>query len=249
MQDYSLCDTIVYNMNNIQVEFITTVAGLDKVEECLPKSSSNFLPDWWRQVPSDRSKQYIDPEYAGTIKGCPSFSDYFSNGFIIPMWCDTVLQYNKDLNMYSWNTPDAEFQWDIHNQDQFLNYTDFNFLNSKVTSIFKAICPWKIITPPGYSMYQMPLYYHSDNRFSVMPGIIDTDKHHIVNQQVMIMGEDPIFIPRGTPFVQYIPFERKKYKIIQREANIKDLKKINGSKMQIATKFMGSSEYVKNRKK
>lgn len=236
-------------MKNITIEFISTVPGLDKIDECLPKPTSNFLPDWWRDIPSDKSKQHLDHGYIGTIKGCPSFPDYFSNGFIIPMWCDTVLQYNKDLNVYSWNTPDSSFQWDIHNQEQFLNHTNFNFLNNDVTSIFKAICPWKIITPKGYSVYQMPLYYHSSNKFSVMPGIIDSDRHHIINQQVMILTEEPVFIPRGTPFVQYIPFERKKYKSVQREATERDLEIINGSKMQIATKFMGSSEYIKNRKK
>lgn len=199
-------------------------------------------------MPTDKSKQFLDPNYKGSAKGCPSFSDYFSSGFVIPMWCDTVLKYDKNFNIYTWNTPDESFSWDIHTNDQFLNHTDFKYLNDSVNAIFKATCPWKIITPPGYSVYQMPLYYHSENNFSVMPGVIDTDFHHIINQQVMLLSEDIVFIPRGTPFVQYIPFKRNKYEIDVREQTSSDKDKFNVSKNRIATKFMGSSEYIKHRK-
>jgi hypothetical protein len=206
------------------------------------------MPDWWKDVPVDKSKNHLDPNYMGTVKGCPSFPDYFSNGFIIPMWCDTLLKFNKEQNTYTWHTPDSSFSWSIHGAEQFLNHLDFKFLNSAVNIIFKAHCPWKIITEPGYSVYQMPLYYHDKSQFSVMPGIIDTDRHHTINQQVMLMTEEPIFIPRGTPFVQYIPFERKKYSAEVRQYTDKDLKRFNEQSANLITKFMGSSQYVKSRK-
>jgi hypothetical protein len=43
----------------------------------------------------------------------------------------------------------------------------------------------------------------------VLPGVIDTDIHSEINQQVLYHGNDKeIEIKQGDPFVLYIPFKR-----------------------------------------
>jgi hypothetical protein len=59
---------------------------------------------------------------------------------------------------------------------------------------------------------QLPMFYNFNGDFSVMPGVIDTDIHHIINQQVVYHGDgEEIFIKKGTPIAQYIPFKRSSY--------------------------------------
>ena len=90
----------------------------------------------------------------------------------------------------------------------------------------------------------MPLFYHFDNRFSVMPGVIDTDIHHIVNQQVMYFGdEEEVVIKRGTPFVQYVPFKRQGVTSEIRAASEADLKKFELDRLRYFTKFLNTGEY------
>ena len=33
-----------------EIEFISTVAGLSSIEECVPKPSINFIPSWWKEM-------------------------------------------------------------------------------------------------------------------------------------------------------------------------------------------------------
>jgi hypothetical protein len=181
-----------------KIQFISTVEGLETIEECLPRPAKHFIPRWFKDIPNDSPI---------SVKVCPSFPDYFSQGYIVPMWSDAILK--SDGTAWNWRTPHSKFAWDIHGNHQFLDYVDakFNGVNSQF--VFKALCPWRIITPPGWSVLQLPLFYHFNQEWSVLPGVIDTDTHHEINQQVLYHanGED-ITINAGDPFVLYIPYKR-----------------------------------------
>jgi hypothetical protein len=181
-----------------KIQFISTVEGLDQIEECLPKPAKHFIPKWFKDISNK------DPM---TVKICPSFPDYFSQGYIIPMWCDSKLKYEGES--WSWETSTNKFNWDIHQNDQFLKYAKVNFNGIDSQFVFKTVCPWRIITPPGWSVLQLPLFYHFNQEWSVLPGVIDTDIYTELNQQVLYHGNGKeIFIKCGDPFVLYIPFKR-----------------------------------------
>jgi hypothetical protein len=185
------------------IQFISTVEGLETIEEVLPKPAKTFIPQWWKDIPSNMPN---------TVKGCPSFPDYFSQGFIMPMWMNSKLSYDKDKDFWSAESSDALDRWWIHRNEQALDYVKMNIQGADASFVFKASCPWMIITPPGYSVIQLPLFYHFNKDFSVLPGVIDTDIHHEVNQQVLYHGDGKdVIIKRGDPFALYVPFERKKY--------------------------------------
>jgi hypothetical protein len=181
-----------------KIQFVSTVEGLESIEKCLPRPAKNFIPQWFKDIPSTATS---------SVKNCPSFPDYFSQGYIIPMWTDTLLNY-KD-NQFSWSGPTGVFPWDIHTGDQFLEHVDARFNGIDGQFMFKAVSPWKIITPPGWSVLQLPLFYHFNQEWSVLPGVIDTDTMHQVNQQVLYHGNGKdVRINCGDPFVLYIPFKR-----------------------------------------
>jgi hypothetical protein len=217
-----------------KIEFISTIEGLESIEECLPKSAKHFIPQWFKDIPANSDS---------TVRVCPSFPDYFSQGYIIPMWCDVKLQSNGDE--WKWETSTNLVSWDFHGNSQFLNYKKANFNGVDTQFVFKANCPWQIITPPGWSVLQLPLFYHFNKEWSVMPGVIDTDIHHEINQQVLYHGNgNPILIERGQPFVLYIPFKRSnKLKNNIRYQTKEDVKIFNKNTFNRLSKFIPNNYY------
>jgi hypothetical protein len=165
------------------------------------------------------------------------------------MWTDTVLRFDVKNNNWQWKTAHEIFTWETHSSEQFLDSVPHSFMNNKSQFVFKAMCPWRIITPKGYSVYQLPLFYHQQNEFSVLPGVIDTDYHHEINQQVLYhTDKTEIFIKKGTPFVQYIPFKRNKINLKVNDANQKELNYFNKKSFRYTTSFNSDGIYLKMRK-
>ena len=191
------------------IKFVSKIKGLELIEDCVPKPATKFIPSWFKNIPV-----FTQPRDPKTVRQCPSFPDFFSSGYIVPMWMDSILSYDKIMDR--WSTEHSGIvDWTIHGNSQFLDYTEVNVFGSEASFVFKAECPWFIITPPGYSVLQLPVFYHFNKDWSVLPGIIDTDIHHEINQQVLYHGEGKdVLIPRGAPFVMYIPYKREDFKLI-----------------------------------
>ena len=219
-----------------KIEFISSVEGLESIEECLPKLAKNFIPQWFKNIPSQTQESI-------TVKHCPSFPDYFSQGYIVPMWCDSKLESNG--NSWNWKASSEKISWDIHGNNQFLNHADAKFNGIDGQFVFKANCPWRVITPPGWSVLQLPLFYHFNQEWSILPGVIDTDIHHEINQQVLYHGNGKeIIINRGEPFVLYIPFKRSnKLKHDIRYQTRKDQKMIKDKYYNRTSQFLPTSYY------
>jgi hypothetical protein len=221
------------NKEEPTVSFSCAVNGLREIEECRPKPASEFIPLWWDKI------EKTDPsKTVGTIKSCPGVYDYLSEGYIVPMWSDTTLYFEKDTGTWRANSGEFDniFLWGAQTRNQALDYFNMKFFNKDATFIFTAYSPWNIITKKGWSVYQMPLFYHFDNNFTALPGVIDTDIYHFSTTQIAYFGDkEEIFIPRGQPLVQYIPFERKKITYQVRDETQEDKKRINVQNINFET--------------
>jgi hypothetical protein len=222
------------------IQFISMIPGLEKIEECLPRPTKNFIPEWWKQLP-------VSPEKGPhTVRDCPSFPDYFSQGYIIPMWADTTIKYDKESDTWWSQTgmDDWVSNWGTHSNNQFTDYVTPNFQGINGNFIFKTNCPWLIKTKPGWSVMQTPLFYHFNKEYSILPGILDTDYHYQVNQQVLYHGDGKeIFIKRGEPFAQYIPFKRENMTYSTRYQTNEDLEMLAENNSWLRTKFVGQGSY------
>jgi hypothetical protein len=230
-----------YNRYMANITFVSTVEFLDSIEECRPQPAKSFIPEWFKKIPSN---------IPDTVRSCPSFPDFFSQGYVLPMWSDFKLKYNKKDNTWGWSGSGPSFSWSSHANNQLIDYVTPSFSGSDAEFVLKAHCPWRIITPPGWSVLQLPLFYHFNKDWSVMPGVIDTDIHHDINQQVLYHGkQEMISIDRGDPFALYIPFKREKNKLNIRYQNEKDRKTIGEKLINLETKFTGSGSYRKLQRK
>lgn len=227
------------------IKFVCTVPGLLDVEEVLPKKASSYIPEWWRSTP--RKVSLNDGHELVSVKSCPSFTDYFSQGYILPAWSDFNLQYDAADDY--WNADFANlkkeyYDWGIHPNPQFLDHVTPMFQGKSPTMVFKGNSPWRILTKPGWSVMQVPLFYHFDNDLTALPGIIDTDIMHEVNIQMLYFGEGKkINVKRGQPLVQYIPFKREDVEIEISYENDFFREKMNSQIAKISTKFLGSGGY------
>lgn len=231
--------------HTIPIRFVSMVKGLSGIKDLNPRPAKDFIPSWWKEMPkgemNNGSKHSF--EYK-TAKMCPALPDTFSQGYIIPMWADSIIKYDKDSDTWQWSMSDSRnFSWETHPQRQLLNHVSegVSFRGSDASFVFKAICPWRLITPPGYSVLQLPLFYHFEKNFSVLPGVIHTDIHHELNQQVLYHGDgNEVFIPRGAPFVQYIPFKRIVSELTVSDMSDEELQNFLSQDLNIRSEFFGN---------
>ena len=231
-------------MKNADIIFWTDVEGLPEIEPVT--LSQNFIPEWFQKAPSfndDQKECVYNPGEFGTIKICPGLSDFFKIGYVVSLWCDLYVEV-KENEDWTWKTPNAKFNFEVHPGWQYKEHLP-DEAKKNTALILKAYCPWKVKTPKGVSLLQLPMSYHFDARFSLMSGIIHTDMHHWINQQLVINKEGETLIPRGTPLGMYVPIRRENYNLIVREETKEDIKRLERSAYHLKSKFLGGYKSIK----
>ena len=195
-----------------KIEIWSRVKGLPDV---IPvQESRHFLPDWWTKTPmwqdnevkSENIRNNINNK--GTIRRCPAVPEFMNMGFVVPLWCDLSIRIFEN-GSWEWNSPAKEFSFSQHGDSQLKSWLP---KHAQPSIILKPDCPWRIKTPPGISMLQLPLFWHFNPHFTVTPGVIWSDIHHEINQQMMFANKTGEFIlQRGTPLAQYIPIRREHF--------------------------------------
>ena len=219
------------------IEIWTQYGGLENIDLVRPSwgFQKSHLPDWWKAGPSmlaPANASMFEKTKAGTYKSCPGMLDFFKDCVVLPMWTDVVIAANKETGDWAFKCSMDAFKIEIHDNAQFLNHTPSWIQNGSV-QVFKFPCPWLMKTPPGYSVLQLPMFYHFDRNFTVMAGTIRTDIYHEINQQVLfhITDNDQInpdtnmyetMIKAGTPLSMYIPFKREEYDLDIRDSTKED---------------------------
>ena len=238
------------------IEFKTDVKGLEEIAPVKP--SNFFLPKWFKGM-SDSIEQPAlhekgKPNYfgkkgdiakkhtSGTVKRCPAIVDLITEGFIIPMWCDFLVQ--RDMETLEWDNRNFPYGIEFHSKEQIkgwdLKKTDF-------PEGVKFANPWRIKTPPGYSVMFMTPTYQFEKRFTVLPGIVETDSYHHVNFPSVWHTTKDAKIERGTPFIQVIPFKRDDWEYSNSQMDDKDLHYDEREKTELSTKFKNSYRSIVSR--
>ena len=199
------------------------------LKEDYPIPSKFNIPEWYKNLEHTILNK--------TVKGCMPFLDSLTAGYLFKMPQDFYLRHN----VYNKNEKEEIFKdsfqtFGLHDQSQLLNdkYINLNtgidvhslkqvkgssFIEkNKNLPFYKILNPWKIKTPKGYSCLFVSPLNNSDDRFSIIPGIVDTDTFsNEINFPIIINGDKyPILettIKKGTPYVQIIPFKRDSWKM------------------------------------
>jgi hypothetical protein len=209
------------------IEFSTSefYIGMDELEK--PEPIKLHIPDWFKKIKHDRSDM--------TIKGCMPFLDTLSYGYVLKIPQDLTFKIFRNEKTNQWDAHvscDVEIFKDIvnvkclnlnhhggefHQENQWkgAKWTEQNFN----LPISKIINPWLIKTPPGWSCLFTPPLNNKDDRFEIIPGIVDTD---VFDQWINFPGFFNSYrypnglsfvLEKGTPYCQIIPFKRENWKM------------------------------------
>lgn len=217
----------------VDIKFIPHIDGMGLVPEICPQPAKNFIPDWFKKMPTyadrpqifedmqDPSKHFGYSSKTKTAKKCPSFADVFNNGFVIPAPCDIYCTYDQEKQQWYAETglkysgrnalENFSIPISIHDTQQYLDHAP----DAPYEYIFKLDNVWSVVTPKGYSIMQIPMLWHNNPKFEVAYGIIHTDQYHQINLQLMMRkGLQEMEIKMGTPLCYIVPYKREEYNLV-----------------------------------
>ena len=219
------------------IEFIANKKYVDsKQDQPIPIKLN--IPQWYKKL-----KHSVNNK---TVKGCMPFLDSLTTGYLLKVPIDMKITHNitnEETGQKDgfWKTGEIEAelmrderinvnrpQADVHSTNQLKGSPVIE--KNKNLPFYKILNPWIIKTPPGYSCLFVSPLNNSDDRFSIIPGIVDTDSYkQEINFPIIINGDKydtlDTIIKKGTPYVQIIPFKRENWKMKIRGESVDNLRK------------------------
>ena len=211
------------------------------LKEDYPTPIKLNIPEWFKKLPHTFDNK--------TVKGCMPFLDSLTSGYLLKMPQDLYIKHNVNNKNEKGDFKDCFqfnglYNFQQENNENFINLNSTNreyhpvsqlqgsnlIEKNKNLPFHKILNPWKIKTPKGYSCLFVSPLNNSDDRFSIIPAIVDTDKHSLqINFPIVINGDKyPVLetlIKKGTPYVQIIPFKRDSWKMNLKPIEKKEIKR------------------------
>jgi hypothetical protein len=209
------------------------------LKEDYPTPIKLNIPEWYKKLEHTVLNK--------TVKGCIPFLDSLTTGYLLKIPQDLNIRHNIDsINNNNEKIKDSFRKFALDEHAGYIAAKSIN-LNSnmdvhpiqqlegsplvdknKNLPFYKILNPWKIKTPKGYSCLFVPPLNNSDDRFSIIPAIVDTDTFpNEINFPVVINGDKyPVLetlIKKGTPYVQVIPFKRDSWKMKLKKTTQKEI--------------------------
>tara|TARA_R110000765_G_scaffold404308_1_gene500522 strand:- start:86 stop:832 length:747 start_codon:yes stop_codon:yes gene_type:complete len=219
------------------IEFKANILFIEENKHNLPVPIKTNIPRWFKELNHSVHLQ--------TIKGCMPFLDTLTSGYLLKMPVEYHVEHNVEHEgemKTGMRSGVKKWPEDLSNIIN-LNYDSDNqthpiiqlgkcpFIEkNKNLPFHKILNPWSIKTPPGYSCLFLPPMNNTDDRFSIIPGIVDTDTFPgEINFPVIWNGDKypnlKTTIELGTPYVQVIPFKRDSWKMKITELSTKKRRK------------------------
>jgi hypothetical protein len=174
-----------------------------------PLPTIKNIPKWYIDTPEyiTGKRLTIDNHTPHTIKKCMPVFDAMTAGYIIFTQVDIEVSIVDGQSMFSWPSQNPIGfhpieQAPLHplqNGNQFPK-----FINS-----------YMIKTSTGYSTLFTNLMNNQDPVFTIIPGIVDTDRYTNSVNFPFVLNDTNFegLIPAGTPICQVIPFKRESWKM------------------------------------
>ena len=234
-----------------KIEFFT---DYEELLNYPPQPAAKFYPEWFKKM-SPGFEKPASPDFPfglsgnlplsnlnSTIKRCPGVISYLTTGYILPLWTDYVVQVrNNSIFAFPSNESSSA---SLHGRH--MHYNRMPELPDYYPDAVKFTNPWKVVTPKGWSVMVLPLYYHFDPRFLLVPGVVDSDVyHHIHGVSFFKKGIVDHTMKMGMPFMQVIPFQRDTLGLEVRHSTEEDQKRIKNLRFRVE-RFFGKNHAFKN---
>lgn len=215
------------------------------LEEAPPLPGTQVMPEWFTTTPPHYHRtlkyQVLPPELKlrenATVRSCPGIVDYLSGGYILRLWADFAITFVD--GQYAWESHQQEFRLGQHDPGQYQKMPKPGF-----PLVLKFFSPWYCRTPPGYSVRVFPLFYHYDQLWEALPGVIHTDVFHETHLNVQIaFKKGQLILPRGLPMARIVPFRRERYDLDVRAGTPEELESIKAKSRKRGRYFHDPHSY------
>ena len=171
-----------------------------------PTPASRAIPKEYKNLPRFQNNNLHDP----TVKTCIPFLDSLTAGYMLYFEQDYVVDPVED-NFTITPSTKKEKDTGYHTKRQLPK--DWHSFSGERAG--KFMNKWLIKTPPGYSCLFIKPMNRLEERFSIIPGVVDTDEYiNLINFPFILHKRDEQFlIKKGTPMVQVFPFKRESWKM------------------------------------
>jgi hypothetical protein len=211
---------------------------LSKEEQPIPIKLN--IPEWYKKLKHTKDNL--------TVKGCIPFMESLTTGYLLKLPQDINVRFNLEFTNEKTKEKklDTFIEYALQKDEGCFNYgnkerLNLNFglpqmhdtqqlegsplLNKHLNyCVPKIVNPWIIKTPPGYSCLFLPPLNNADDRFSIIPAIVETDVYNnYINFPYIINGDKyktlDTILKKGTPYVQIIPFKKESWKMKVKKLN------------------------------
>ncbi|HET7110133.1 MAG TPA: hypothetical protein VFI41_04635 [Gemmatimonadales bacterium] len=193
------------------IEFVTYDERAAKM--FAPKPAMSAAPEWFKKTPLGTERRQFPKvrlRRETTIKGCPGVADYLGLGYVMLLATDyliTAVENGFNCDSLPSTAGGMKPMVDVFRPDQWAHFPrregDHNFT-------LKLPSPWMIRTPPGWSTMVLAPWFHQEERFTAIPGVIETDRYGVLSPILVWhcpLGETTL-LKAGTPLVHLVPFRR-----------------------------------------
>jgi len=166
------------------------------------------FPTWLKKVKNSYFNSKDD--YFEGLKSCPAFIEYFTKGFVLPMWSDLSLEVGPSgSDSYKWQHSDRRSEISIHPYIQ-TGLSEQEYQHLKLCSPWGFSCSEEVkflFSAPSWRFGDLP------STVEILNGVVNyrTNAGTNINMLVKRTGEQQKFIIKaGTPLVHVIPLTEKK---------------------------------------
>jgi hypothetical protein len=198
-----------------KIEFFTEH---EELLEFPPIAARKVLPGWFKQMspsidlppaqskfPFGISKALRLSNVNATIRRCPGVISYLSEGYLIPLWSDFLVQVRGETVYCAGSNELAQ----ASPHSKAMQYSTMPLPDDYLQDSVKFTNPWKVRTPPGWSVMLSQPFYHFEQRFTAVPGVVDSDVYHHIHVNTFFRkGDRDHQLKMGMPFVHVMPFQR-----------------------------------------
>jgi hypothetical protein len=168
------------------------------------KPANKAIPAWYRDLGMWQPQANMGNGLA-TIKHCMPVQDMLTTGYVI------FNTYEAQITPFP-SGPHTDYHVECPSKNYVSGHEHAQCpvkITGREQHYFKIKQPWTVKTPPGYSCLFIQPFYHFEDRYTLMPSIVDTDSYDL---PVEIPGwantANQFTIDSGAPLMQVIPFKR-----------------------------------------
>ena len=194
------------------IRFLCSPGLVDVLPE--PQPARRLLPAWFKDLPHTlgEGNTAIEglrlPKFM-TMKACMPVNDAFSLGWMLVLPADVEVTCDEV-------TGNARFNWDPAYPLDLVTRHHPAQVGAPAppfdgVQVHKWMNPWRIVTPPGWSVLLTQPLNHLELPFRLVSGVVDTDRFApLINLPFVWTGGPGSFtLERGSPLAQVIPFQRQ----------------------------------------